>query len=50
MKLKDLLRDTLSSTELDKLVQGYDLVGDMAITIIPPELAHREGLLRFPAA
>ena len=42
MRLKDLLKDKLSSAELSRLVQGYDLVGDMAITIIPPELSHRE--------
>jgi tRNA (guanine37-N1)-methyltransferase len=42
MRLKDLLKDKLSSTELSRLVQGYDLVGDMAITIVPPELSHRE--------
>ena len=45
MRLKDLLRDKLSTTELDHLVQGYDLVGDIAITIIPPELSHRELLI-----
>ena len=45
MKLKDLLKDKLSSTELNRLVQGYDLVGDMAITIIPPELSHRQELI-----
>jgi tRNA (guanine37-N1)-methyltransferase len=45
MKLKDLLRDTLSSAELSLLVQGYDLVGDIAITIIPPALSHRQDLI-----
>lgn len=45
MRLKDLLRDKLSNTELNQLVQGFDLVGDMAITIIPPALSHREGLI-----
>ncbi len=45
MRLKDLLKDKLSSSELTHLVQGFDLVGDMAITIIPPELSHRELLI-----
>ena len=45
MKLKDLLRDTLSNDELNYLVQGYDLVGDIAITIIPAELVHRQRLI-----
>ncbi len=45
MRLKDLLADTLSRTELRRLVQGYDLIGDMAITIIPAELSHREQLI-----
>lgn len=45
MKLKDLLRGTLSDSELDYLIQSYDLVGDMAITIIPPELSHRQRLI-----
>ena len=45
MRLKDLLGDKLSTTELHHLVQGYDLVGDIAITIVPPELSHREQLI-----
>ena len=45
MGLKDLLKTHLSETELGYLVRGYDLVGDIAITIIPPELSHREKII-----
>lgn len=45
MKLKDILRDKLSEDELDCLIQSYDVVGDMSIIIVPPELAHRESLI-----
>ena len=45
MRLKDILKDKLSARELNLLVRGYDVVGDMAITIIPPELIHREELI-----
>ncbi len=45
MKLKEALKPYLSSDELDFLIRGYDVVGDIAITIIPPELQHRESLI-----
>lgn len=45
MKLKDALRDELTEQELELLVRAYDVVGDIAITIIPPELASRESLI-----
>lgn len=45
MGLKDLLKNQLGETELGYLVRGYDLVGDIAITIIPPELSHREKII-----
>ena len=45
MRLKDLLRNELSDKELSHLVQGYDLVGDIAITIISSELSHRQKLI-----
>ncbi len=45
MKLKEALKNTLSSNELDMLIRGYDIVGDMAITIIPPELEQHESLI-----
>ncbi len=45
MKLKHALQGLLSIEELDGLVQGFDRIGDMAITIIPPELEQREELI-----
>jgi len=45
MKLKDALRDELTEHELELLVRAYDVVGDIAITIIPPELEARESLI-----
>jgi len=42
MKLKALLSGILTGDERDCLVQSYDVVGDIAVIIIPPELAHRE--------
>lgn len=39
MRLKELLRDKLTDVELDRVVQGFDVVGDIAITEIPPELS-----------
>lgn len=45
MKLKDALRDELTEHELELLVRAYDVVGDIAITIIPPELESRESLI-----
>ena len=45
MRLKDLLKDEFDEHELAHLVQGYDLVGDIAITIIPTELSHRQQLI-----
>lgn len=42
MKLKTALQDIFSEKELNLLVRGYDVVGDIAITIIPPELEHHE--------
>jgi tRNA (guanine37-N1)-methyltransferase len=45
MKLKESLEKSLPSELLDSLVTGYDLVGDIAITIIPPELERYEQLI-----
>lgn len=45
MKLKETLKDVLSARELELLVRAYDVVGDIAITIIPPELESKEGLI-----
>jgi tRNA (guanine37-N1)-methyltransferase len=44
-KLKDLLSSVLSTGELDLLVGSYDVVGDIAIIIIPEELQARERLI-----
>jgi tRNA (guanine37-N1)-methyltransferase len=45
MKLKDALRAVLSPQELELLVGSYDVVGDIAIIIIPPELSGKENLI-----
>jgi len=45
LKLKDVLKDKLSASELAVLVGGYDVVGDIAITIVPPELCAKEQLI-----
>lgn len=45
MNLKDALQEKLTRDELDLLVRGYDVVGDMAITIIPPELEAKEKII-----
>jgi len=44
-KLKKILADTLSSEELSLLIGGYDLVGDMAIIIVPDALQAKERLI-----
>lgn len=41
-KLKQLLSGILTGSELDLLVGSYDVVGDIAIIIIPEELCHKE--------
>lgn len=45
MKLKEILRDKLSDDELGYLVQSYDVIGDIAVIIVPPQLIHRESLI-----
>ncbi len=45
MKLKDTLRAALPEAELRALVQSYDVVGDIAIIIVQPELEHRQDLI-----
>lgn len=45
MKLKQALKDDLTEEELALLVRAYDVVGDIAITIIPPELEARKSLI-----
>ncbi len=43
--LKKYLSDALADWELSLLVQSYDVVGDIAIIVIPQELRHREHLV-----
>jgi tRNA (guanine37-N1)-methyltransferase len=45
MNLKKLLGGVLSENELSLLVKSFDVVGDIAITIIPPELSKREAVI-----
>lgn len=45
MKLKQYLKDLLSKSELKELVCSYDVVGDIAITIIPETLKHKESIV-----
>ena len=45
MKLKAALQDIFTEDELNLLVRGYDVVGDIAITIIPPELEYRQAVI-----
>ncbi len=45
MKLKKRLEERLSDQELELLVGAYDIVGDIAIIIIPEELEARERLI-----
>lgn len=43
--LKTYLRGKLGEEELQLLVRSYDVVGDIAIIIIPDELVHRQELI-----
>jgi tRNA (guanine37-N1)-methyltransferase len=45
MRLKDALKTILSQEELGMLVGSYDVIGDIAIIIIPPELSAKEYLV-----
>ena len=45
MTLKEALAPYLSDEELGHLVRSYDIVGDMAIIIIPDELVEKERLI-----
>ena len=44
-KLKESLQEDLTPAELQYLVQAYDVVGDIAIIIIPQELVKKEHLI-----
>ncbi len=45
MKLKEALASLLSENELQLLVRGYDVVGDIAIIIVPQGLEKREQVI-----
>jgi tRNA (guanine37-N1)-methyltransferase len=45
MKLKEALQDILSPSELQALVGSFDVVGTVAIIIIPVQLEAKEGLI-----
>lgn len=42
MKLKQYLKNLLSKDELEQLVGSYDVVGDIAIILIPDQLVNKE--------
>jgi len=43
--LKNSLHTILSTGELDRVVRSFDVVGDIAIILVPAELAHRESTI-----
>ncbi len=45
MKLKNVLREVLSEEELPALVGSYDVIGDIAVVIVPDELQPKERLI-----
>ena len=45
MKLKEALKDVLSLEELGLVVGSFDIIGDIAIVIIPPGLECKEHLI-----
>ncbi len=45
MNLKQALQNILPADELPHLVRSYDVIGDIAVVIIPPPLRHREQLI-----
>lgn len=45
MNLKEALKEKLSKAELQKFIRSFDVVGDIAIIIIPPELEEKESLI-----
>lgn len=45
MNLKDALQGILPADELSLLVRSYDMIGDIAVVIIPPPLLHHEKLI-----
>ncbi len=45
MNLKEVLAGKLSRVELTKLVRSFDVIGDIAIIRIPPELKEKQALI-----
>jgi tRNA (guanine37-N1)-methyltransferase len=45
MALKDILESELSAEEMKKLNKAFDVIGDVAIVEIPPELRKKEKLI-----
>lgn len=45
VNLKKYLAGVLPAAELELLVRSYDVIGDIAVIIVPCELAHRERLI-----
>lgn len=45
MNLKEVLAGKLSQEELTKLVRSFDIIGDIAIIRIPPELEEKQALI-----
>jgi len=45
MKLQERLKDSLSEREIESLIAAYDVVGDIAIVIIPEDLEQKEHLV-----
>ena len=45
MILKEALKNYLSENELKHIIRAYDVIGDIAITIIPPELEQYESVI-----
>lgn len=44
-KLKDILAPVLAENELELLIGSYDIIGDIAIIIVPVELISKENLI-----
>lgn len=45
MKLKDLLKEKLTPEEMNHLITTFEIVGDIAVIEVPPELEHRKHVI-----
>lgn len=45
VNLKKYLQDILGPEEIELLVRSYDIIGDIAVIIIAPELEHRQQII-----